>query len=154
MDESGVHQHIEYEYGWAKRGRRIYGEKPGSKGQRINIIGGLNNGKLIAPAVFEGYCNTEVFELYLEEHLLPNLKAGQVLILDNASFHKSEKAKSIAEASKCLLKYLPPYSPDFNPIEKKWADLKSNIKKFRRNHEINIHSAIAQAINSEMSGAG
>lgn len=77
----------------------------------------LCQGELIAPLTFEGSCNRLVFEKWLQEKLLPELKSGQTVILDNATFHKSQKIRELIESVGCELEYLPPYSPDLNDIE-------------------------------------
>ena len=77
---------------------------------------------------FKGTCNTELFNTWLERVLLPELQQGQVIIMDNATFHKSSRTKELIEKAGCLLLFLPPYSPDFNPIEKYLANLKARIK--------------------------
>jgi transposase len=74
--------------------------------------------------LFDGTCNTEVFNQWLEFELLPELVCGTVLVLDNATFHKSSRTREIVEEVGCELLYLPPYSPDLNPIEKLWGNLK------------------------------
>lgn len=81
---------------------------------------------------FQGTCNTELFNAWLEQVLIPELKPGKVLILDNASFHRSERTKKLIEASGCRILFLPPYSPDLNPIEKYWANLKVKIRELLR----------------------
>ncbi len=79
--------------------------------------------------VFTGYCDSKVFEAYIEHCLLPLLEKGQVIVIDNASFHKSIKAKKLIENAGCFLKFLPPYSPDLNPIEHYWFKVKNYIRK-------------------------
>lgn len=79
--------------------------------------------------VFDGYCNRKVFESYIEYCLLPVLKKGQTVIADNASFHKSKKARELIESAGCFFKFLPAYSPDFNPIEHYWFTVKNKIRK-------------------------
>jgi transposase len=76
------------------------------------------NNKSIAPMVFNGSCNTELFNAWVEQFLIKELKRGQVVIMDNAAFHKSLKTKELIESVGCKLIFLPPYSPDLNPIEK------------------------------------
>ncbi len=78
---------------------------------------------------FEGTCDTILFNTWLEKVLIPNLKPGQVLILDNASFHKSKKSKELVEKAGCKMLFLPPYSPDLNPIEKCWANMKNRMRE-------------------------
>ena len=78
---------------------------------------------------FEGTCNTELFNAWLEKVLLPELNPGQVLILDNASFHKSSKSVELVKSAGCRLVFLPAYSPDLNPIEKCWAIMKARVRE-------------------------
>nr|MBA3751520.1 IS630 family transposase [Candidatus Dependentiae bacterium] len=124
LDESGIDDNEEYPYAWGKKGPRIYALKPGKRQKRLSIISALHKNTLKAPFVFEGSCNREVFETYLLKVLLPVLKPGQTIIMDNASFHKNGKIKALIESAGCDLLYLPAYSPDFNPIEHQWAPLK------------------------------
>jgi transposase len=87
------------------------------------------NGQLLAPFTVEGSCNRTVFETWLEACLIPTLKPGQILIVDNATFHKGGNIIQLIEAAGCQLKYLPSYSPDLNKIERCWSWLKSRIRK-------------------------
>lgn len=129
MDESGIDDNETYSYGWGPKGQRIIHMKRSNRHRRISIISALNQTLLQAPFVFEGYCNREVFEIYLEKILAPTLQPGQTVILDNASFHKSKKAREIIEGCQCRLLYLPAYSPDLNPIEHYWHSIKNTIRK-------------------------
>lgn len=79
--------------------------------------------------VFNGSCNTKLFETWVEKILIKELKPNQVVIMDNASFHKSKRTKDLIESVKCKVVFLPPYSPDLNPIEKFWANMKKWIKE-------------------------
>ncbi len=101
----------------------------GKRSIRVSIISGLCQGKLIAPFTFEGPCNRLVFEQWLSEKLLPHLKPGQSVILDNATFHKSEKIRELITSAKCELEYLPPLSPDLNEIEHYWFPIKNRVRK-------------------------
>ena len=82
--------------------------------------------------VFSGYCNTEVVISWLENFLIPELKPGQILVMDNASFHKSPKIREIIQNAGCELWFLPPYSPDLTPIERHWGNLKEALKKLNK----------------------
>ena len=84
---------------------------------------------LFAPFLFEGYSNTAVYETYVEHVLVPALKPGMVVVIDNASFHKSKKIIELIEAVNCRVIFLPSYSPDFNPIEHHWTAVKGAIRK-------------------------
>ena len=92
------------------------------------MIAALCEHQLIAPFTVEGSCNRTVFETWLENCLLPVLKSGQVVIIDNATFHKGGQIKQLIESVGCQLLYLPPYSPDLNKIENCWSWLKSRIR--------------------------
>lgn len=79
--------------------------------------------------IFEGTCHSELFETWIEKFLIKELVPGQIVIMDNAAFHKSAKTRELIEQAKCQLLFLPPYSPDLNPIEKFWAWLKKKIQE-------------------------
>lgn len=115
--------------GWARRGERCNAEKKAERKKRYNITAALNQNVLFAPFLFEGYSNKLVYETYVERVLVPSLRPGMVVIIDNASFHKSKKVVSLIEAAGCRIIFLPPYSPDFNPIEHFWAPVKNAIRK-------------------------
>ena len=148
IDESGIDNRDDYGYGWNEKGQRFYDLKSGSRSIRVSIISGLCQGGLIAPLTFEGACNRSVFEQWLSEKLLPVLKPGQAMLLDNANDHKSEKIQELIESAKCQLEYLPPYSPDLNEIEHYWFPIKNRVRKsqgtiedFRERVDISVRLA-------------
>lgn len=102
----------------------MYGEKPSGTRPRTGLIGGYRGGNLIAPLTFPGTCDTALFNLWLETSLLRDLAPDSVIVLDNATFHKSRKTVELVKAKSCKLLFLPPYSPHLNPIEKLWANIK------------------------------
>lgn len=142
IDESGIDDNEFYAYGWAPKGKRLCANKPAFKNKRVSIIGALNEGKVFAPCVFEGYCNSELFEDYIENILVPELKPWQTVILDNASFHKSIKTRNLIEKAGCKVLFLPPYSPDLNPIEHFWFAIKHSVRKILPVFWPDIHAAI------------
>lgn len=93
------------------------------------MIAGYRDGQLIAPFTVEGTCNRSVFETWLETCLIPVLRPGEWVIIDNATFHHGGRIAQLIEAAGCQVLYLPPYSPDLNRIEKCWAGLKSRIRQ-------------------------
>jgi len=95
IDESGIEMNVCKERGWGKKGRRLVAKKSGKYYERTNIIAGYVGNKAIAPMVFNGTCNTKLFETWVEQFLIKELKPGQVVIMDNASFHKSQKTKGV-----------------------------------------------------------
>lgn len=134
IDESGIELGIVKDRAWGKKNKKLSSKKSGKYYERTNIIAGYVEKKPIAPMVFHGSCDTKLFEAWVENFLVKSLKPGQYVVMDNASFHKSQKTKDLIESAGCKLLFLPPYSPDLNPIEKFWANMKrwikSNIKKF------------------------
>ena len=119
----------DYGYGWCAKGERFHALKSGTRAGRVNMIAAYCGRSLMAPFTIEGACNRAVFETWLQYCLVPCLRPGQVVILDNASFHKGGRIAEIIESVGCRLMYLPPYSPDLNRIEKRWAGLKTSIRK-------------------------
>lgn len=128
IDESGIEERIIKDRGWGEKSQRLVAKKSGKYYKRSNIISGYVNKKIIAPLVFYNSCNTRLFESWVEEFLIKELQAGQYVVLDNASFHKSKRTQELIESVGCKVIFLPPYSPDLNPIEKFWANLKRWIK--------------------------
>ena len=133
LDESGFDIEMEKEYGWSVKNTRLLAERSGNrKGKRVSVIAVRNyEHKLLCPFYFVGSTNKEVFKTYLTKVLLPFLPKNAYLIMDNASFHKGEDLEMIIKNYKINLLYLPTYSPDLNPIEKKWAQIKSYYRKFK-----------------------
>nr|MCH9763049.1 IS630 family transposase [Gammaproteobacteria bacterium] len=129
VDESGIDKFISREHGGSVRGQRIIGEASGRRYARESFIAGLVNHQVIAPLCYTGTCDAILFNFWLENFLLPSLGAGYTVIMDNAVLHKSEHTKFLIENAQCHLLFLPPYSPDLNPIETFWANLKTKIKK-------------------------
>ena len=127
VDETGFDSVLHRPYGGAKRGVKVMANISGKRYARTSIIAGLKNNSMMAPLVFKGYCDTEVVATWVKEVLLPELPKGSVIIWDNASLHKSERLQRLIEESECHLLFLPPYSPDLNPIEGWWAVLKRAV---------------------------
>ncbi|MDF5709273.1 MAG: IS630 family transposase [Nostoc sp. S4] len=129
IDEAGMDNREDYGYGWNQKGQRFYALKTGNRQGRVNMIAAYCNGRLFAPFTVEGTCNRDVFETWLQTCLLPLLKPGQIVIADNATFHRGGRIQELIATAGCQLKYLPPYSPDLNKIERCWSWLKSRIRQ-------------------------
>lgn len=135
IDESGFAHDMPRTHGYSDKGKRCYGTHDwGAKG-RTNAIGALIGSTIIAIGLITGSVNTEIFTSWVEQILLPDLPAKSVIVIDNASFHKGSDMQRMLEDSGHTLLYLPPYSPDLNPIEKKWAQ----AKRIRRSTDCSIN---------------
>lgn len=134
-----------YSYGYAPAGERCYDVKSGQRQGRVNMIAGYRGQELIAPFTVEGACNRSVFETWLERCLIPQLRSGDWVILDNATFHHGGRIAQLVEAAGAQLVYLPPYSPDLNRIEKCWGWLKSRIRKLLP-HSQSLRAAIEEVL--------
>jgi transposase len=99
-----------------------------------------------APMVINGATNKDVFKVYIETFLLPTLNKGDIVILDNLSAHKGKEIQELVESAGLEIWFLPPYSPDLNPIEKMWSKVKSILRKLKARTEVELIAAIAQAL--------
>ncbi len=132
MDECGFQFCSPRSHGYALKGQRCYGTQDwGAKG-RVNAIGALLGKTLLTVSLFKANINTEIFDAWVKKDLIPKLPPKSVVIMDNAAFHKSMAMKQALEKAGHTLEYLPPYSPDLNPIEQKWAQAKA----YRRKHDL------------------
>lgn len=120
-------------YGYSLKGERCFGIHDwGAKG-RTNAIGALLNKQLLTVGLFECNIDTEAFTVWVKQELLPSLPSKSVIVMDNASFHKGKSMQQTIESNGHTLEYLPPYSPDLNPIEQKWAQAKLLRRKYNCN---------------------
>ena len=129
VDECGVEEYLYREYGYAPRGEKVVAEISGKKFKRTNFAAGICLGKWVAPIEYEGSMNSTLFEWWFEKRLLNEVKPGSVIVLDNAAFHRKTVLPGLATQKNCTVLFLPAYSPDLNPIEKKWAWLKKRLRK-------------------------
>ncbi len=129
LDEAGFDNRENYPYGYSPIGERCYGIKSGKRTERVSWIGALKDGKVFALLTFQGSCNRDLFEAWLKECLIPQTKPGDIIIMDNASFHKGVYIKEIIEEAGCEIWYLPAYSPDLNKIENWWSVLKTWMRQ-------------------------
>jgi transposase len=130
VDESGFAPSAAKTHGYAPKGQRIYGLRSGHSRPRTSLLAAKVGKTLTATMLFKGTCNTTVFNAWLEKFLLPLLDKTKVVVMDNAIFHKSQKTRHLIEQTGATLLFLPPYSPDLNPIENTFGTL----KRYRQFH--------------------
>jgi len=128
IDETWTKTNMVRPYGWAEVGRRLVEAVPHGHWKTSTFIAGLRQDALIAPCVFNGAINGESFLAYIEQVLVPNLSPGDIVIMDNLASHKVTGVRQAIEAAGASLLYLPPYSPDLNPIEQAFAKLKALLR--------------------------
>lgn len=129
VDESGIDKYLYREYGYAPRGELVHDQIRGRKYARTGIVAAQMGRDILAPCTYDGTMNHERFENWFETQLLPSLPKETVIVLDNASFHRKETLYSLAQKQDCFLIFLPPYSPQLNPIEHFWSWLKRTLCK-------------------------
>ena len=145
VDEAGFDNYLYRRYARAPRGKKIHEKVKGRKYQRTSIVAGKMGNNIIAPLEYNGTMHGDFFEVWFAEHLLPALPEDATVILDNASFHRKKRLYEIAERHKRKVIFLPPYSPELNPIEHFWHWLKkttADCLKFGSELNIAISTAL------------
>jgi len=128
VDETGFDQYLYRPYARAPRGQKVACKISGKKFKRTNIVAGICEGKWISPLQYDGSTDSILFEFWFEQCLMKEIAAGSTVVLDNATFHRKHTLRFIAACFDCEVLFLPPYSPDLNPIENKWAWLKQMLR--------------------------
>ena len=144
LDESGVSTQMTRLYGRSTGGARIHETTPDGRWKILTILGAISTRGMIATMTIEAATDREIFLAYLDEVLCPNLRPGDVVVMDNLSSHKVTGVRERIEAAGAQLLYLPPYSPDLNPIEKAWAKLKQLLRAAKARTKEALDQAIAQ----------
>ena len=129
VDEMGSNVSLSPLYAWSRRGLRAHAKAPRNWGKNVTLLASITAEGVGPCLAVEGPTTREVFETYLERSLAPVLRPGQIVVVDNLSAHKGGRVKEIVEAKGCELVYLPPYSPDFNPIEQAFSKVKGLLRK-------------------------
>ncbi len=129
VDECGTHTSLAPLYAWAPRGKRAYSKVPRNRGKNTTLLASMTLEGMGPCLAVAGSTTGEVFEAYVEWVLLPALRPGQVVVMDNLSAHKGSKVRELIEARGCQLLFLPPYSPDLNPIEEAFAKVKALLRR-------------------------
>jgi transposase len=146
LDECGVTTDLLRRYGRSPAGTRLGDHTPCGHWQTYTVIAALRRGGLGAPAVFDGPIDNPTFLAYIEQVLAPSLTAGDVVVLDNLAAHKQPAVRTALEAVGAQLRFLPPYSPDLNPIELAFAKLKAFLRAARPRSFDQVCALIAAAL--------
>ena len=133
-------------YGRAKRGQRAVGHVPKNWGQNITLSAGLSTRGLMAPLMLTGSMTGELFEAYVEQFVVPELRPGDVVVMDNLAAHKVGAIRTLIENAGARLVYLPPYSPDLSPIELAWSKVKTLMRGFGARTLDALEDAIVAAL--------
>jgi len=129
VDEMGANISLAPLYAWSRRGERAFGSVPRNWGKNVTLLASMSLEGMGECLAVEGSTTTAVFEAYLKHVLVPSLRPGQVVVMDNLSAHKGSRVRELIESRGCELIYLPPYSPDFNPIEEAFAKIKALLRR-------------------------
>ena len=146
VDESGVNIAMTRLYGRAPRGERALASAPQNYGENITMLGALSATGLCALMTVNGATDGEVFVTFVREVLAPALREGDIVVLDNLGAHRSAAARAVVEARGARLVFLPPYSPDMNPIERCWSKIKTALRAAKARTREALDTAIRQAI--------
>ena len=142
LDETSTPTTLTPRYARAPRGERAVGHVPRGRWHSITLVATLTPTRMGPSLVLDGALDRDAFDAYVERILVPDLRAGQTVVLDNLSVHKSARARELIEAAGCQLRFLPTYSPDLNPIEQAFAKLKGRLRRA----EARSFDAVADAI--------
>ena len=129
VDECGTNTSLRPLYGWSRRGERAPARIPRNWGKNVTLLSSMTLEGMGPSVAVEGPTTRAVFEAYLERALCPSLSPGRVVVMDNLSAHKGGRVRELVEGAGCELYYLPPYSPDLNPIEQAFSKLKGSLRR-------------------------
>jgi transposase len=153
VDESGLNLALTRRYARAPRGVRAVGSVPQNQGQNLTVLAALNGGGIEAALVVPGATDREVFLSFLQQVLGPQLKPGVVVVMDNLAAHKNPEVAEAIQKRGAQLCYLPPYSPDYNPIEQAWSKIKTFLRgigaRTYRKLSRSLKAVLAQVISQD-----
>lgn len=146
IDETGTWTNMARLRGRARRGRRVIGRVPWGHWKTVTFVAALRHDGIVAPFVIDRPMNAVIFVEYVRQCLAPTLLPGDIVSMDNLSVHKVEEVRQLIEATGAELRYLPSYSPDFNPIEQAFAKLKAHLRKARERTIPALHDRIGSTL--------
>jgi len=148
VDESGAKTNMTRLYGRAEGGQRVVDAAPWGHWTTTTLIGALRRDGSTASLVLEGATDTESFQAYVDRVLIPTLRPGDVVVMDNLGAHHAPGVATAIQAAGAEVWYLPPYSPDLNPIEKMWSKVKQFLRSAKARSSEELFHAVAEALDS------
>jgi transposase len=148
VDEMGTNTSLSVLRAWSRRGQRAYCSVPRNRGPNTTLLSSMTTEGMGPSLAVEGTTTGAVFEAYVERVLCPVLCPGQIVVMDNLSAHKGERVRELIERRGCEVLYLPPYSPDLNPIEEAFAKIKGVLRKAEARNREALIEAIGRAISA------
>lgn len=148
VDECGTHTSMMRRRARAPRGERVYGRVPRNRGKNTTLLASMTSSGMGPCLAVEGSTTKAIFEAYVERVLLPSLSPGRVVVMDNLAAHKGERVRDLIEGRGCSLLFLPPYSPDFSPIEEAFSKIKARLRRAAARTRGALVEAIGRAIDA------
>jgi transposase len=148
VDEMGTNTSLSPLRAWTRRGERARGAVSRNRGKNTTLLSSMGVEGMGPSLAITGAVDARVFEAYLERVLLPELHPGRIVVMDNLSAHKTEKVRELVEGARCELLYLPPYSPDLNPIEEAFSKIKGILRKAEARTREALVEALGPALSS------
>ena len=148
VDEMGANVSLCPLYAWSRRGERAHAKAPRNWGKNVTLLASIGSEGVGPCLAVEGPTTREVFEAYLERVLAPSLRPGQAVVMDNLSAHKGGRVREILGAVGCELLYLPPYSPDLNPIEQAFSKIKGLLRRAEARTREGLVEAMGRALDA------
>lgn len=148
LDESSAKTNMTRHRARSRRGQRIHDHVPHGQWHTTTMIGSIRLDGTVCCLAIEGSANQEVFRAYVQQILAPRLRRGDVVVVDNLSVHKDTESREIIESCGADLVFLPPYSPDFNPIEKMWSKVKNQLRSAKARTQPGLIAAIGEALST------
>jgi transposase len=146
VDEMGINIDLAREYGRAAPGERVVDSKPSARGDNLSVIGALGYDALRAAMSVVGAVDGDACLVFIQDVLAPRLQPGDIVFLDNVPTHKMAAIEEALRAADAKVKFLPPYSPDFSPIENCWSKVKTFLRKVAARTQQDLEAALSQAL--------
>jgi transposase len=146
IDETGTSTNMARRYGRAKRGKRVIGRTPWGHWKTVTFVGALRQDSFTAPFVIDKPMNGPIFLEYIRQCLAPTLAPGDIVVMDNLPAHKPQEIREAIKKAGAELSYLPPYSPDLNPIENSFATIKAYLRKHKERTIPALYDRIGKAV--------